>query len=115
MPLGSRVSKGLGCDVFLSVHINSVESPQAHGTEVLYNTDSKLAMLVATGISESLGTRLRGAIRSPKKAVLQSRIPSLLIEIAFLSNANDFKIITDEHSPIKVAQAMATALESWQR
>lgn len=115
MPLGSRVSKGFGSDVFLSVHINSVESPQANGTEVLYNTDSKLAMLVVTGISEALKTRLRGATRSPGKAVLKSRIPSLLIEIAFLSNASDFKILTDEQSPIKVAQAISTALESWKR
>jgi N-acetylmuramoyl-L-alanine amidase len=114
-PLGARQTKATGCDVFVSLHCNASTNTTPSGTEVWYLIDSKLAMSVCNSICEALKTKNRWAKRSQTLAVLKSSIPSILVEIGFMSNPQELALLADQQSPAKVAQAIATALEAWKK
>ena len=79
------------CDYFISIHLNSATNKSAKGCEVwLYDENSKLKALannLCTNLSTKLNTPRRGIKYSKKLAVLKNtKMPSLLIEIDFISN-----------------------------
>ncbi len=92
-------------DLFVSLHMNANNSTSIQGTSVYYSTlntsvtsgglDSKtMAQTFADNISAALGTRNRGVYTQNFVVVKETRMPAVLIELAFLTNASDRKIIT---------------------
>jgi len=118
----SRAVMGnLSADLFVSIHFNSVASAGPNGTEVLYMeraTDSsgKLTSKIAAQMMQNylisaLGTTDRGIKSRPDLIVLnQSTIPAILVEIAFLSNEEDAKMITKEENRKLAAEAIYSAI-----
>lgn len=83
--------------VFVSIHANASENPEATGTETIFRDarDYELAECVHYPLVRNLGLRDRG-IKSDlltlrrKLAVLNDGItPSILIELGFMSNPSD--------------------------
>ncbi len=95
-------------DLFVSVHNNSATYETPHGTEVHYYSkegeenyavDSKtVAGSVRRELLKTLGLEDRGIKSSPALAVLnKTQMPAIIIEGAFLSNAEDLAyMLTDE-------------------
>lgn len=89
-----------GAEVFVSIHNNSEDDPQAHGIETYALTEqyNKLAKdvhssLLATG----LHTRDRG-IKYANFAVLrQTKMNACLVELGFISNSEDAQIMKDNY------------------
>ena len=118
----SRAVMGnLSADLFVSIHFNSVASAGPNGTEVLYmerSTDisgkltSKIAaQMMQNYLISALGTTDRGIKSRPDLIVLnQSTIPAILVEIAFLSNEEDAKMITKEENRKLAAEAIYSAI-----
>ncbi|HWQ77978.1 MAG TPA: N-acetylmuramoyl-L-alanine amidase family protein [Anaerovoracaceae bacterium] len=97
-------------DLYVSVHNNSFpENPSAKGTEVYYYSKAneadygiyskRLAELVYEELLSTLGTDGRKVKSEPAYAVLnKTQMPAIIIEGAFLSNADDLKLMmTDEY------------------
>lgn len=103
-------------DAFISIHINSVGgNPGASGTETysLYANDLgngltsyRLAEEMLNQLLDKLGTVNR-KVKSENWIVLrQSKVPATLIEIGFITNANDAAIMGSQEGTYKVGQAI---------
>ncbi|EAD9262718.1 TPA: N-acetylmuramoyl-L-alanine amidase [Listeria monocytogenes] len=91
----NSVSKTGRLDV--SWHFNSAADKSATGVEVLYydNAQKQLATDVSVALSKTLGLRDRGAKqRKDLYFLANTNAPAILIEVAFISNANDMKAAT---------------------
>lgn len=106
-----------GADIFISMHHNSYEDPQAHGSEVLYFGDDSLAIEIGKRMEFELGLRWRGVKRIPGLAVLKKAnemgVPAALIEGGFLSNESDALHIGHVSWPDRVAKAVCDGIEEW--
>lgn len=96
----------IGADLFVSLHMNASTSKAAYGTEVYYsnNNNSKnaaglnssaMANLFVNNLTSVLGTANRGAKAEKYTVVYRNTVPAVLIELGFMSNANDFAKISD--------------------
>ena len=84
----------LGADIFISLHCNAFNE-KANGTECLvfakgsYSSEN-LANAIQNQIISSLGTVDRGVKERPDLAVLKgTKMPAVLVEMAFIDNADD--------------------------
>ena len=92
-----RIANSKGADLFISIHVNSAPSEAASGTEVLCYERSYFAELLQNNLIEKLGTKDRGVKERKDLAVLNgTRMNAVLIEIAFLSNKEDAKLLKSE-------------------
>lgn len=87
-------------DLFISIHCNSHLLKSATGTEVyVYNDKSKvydLAGNICDRISKEMDLKNRGVKTSSSLTVLRkTKMPSLLIETAFISNTSDSQKLKD--------------------
>lgn len=98
------------CDLFISIHCNSGGGT---GTEVLVytggNESEKLAQSVQKKIVEGLALRNRGVKLRPDLAVLKhTKMPAILIETAFIDNADDASKLLNNQEDF--ASAICTAV-----
>ncbi|MBC2143662.1 N-acetylmuramoyl-L-alanine amidase [Listeria innocua] len=95
----NAVSKAGRLDV--SWHFNSAASKSATGVEVLYydNAQKQLAADVSAALAKTLGLRDRGPKqRKDLYFLANTNAPAILIEVAFISNANDMKAATTKRT-----------------
>jgi N-acetylmuramoyl-L-alanine amidase len=96
-------------DLDLSVHFNAYDG-SAHGTEVLYVTQSVLAADVSEAISDAGGFTNRGAkYRGDLYFLNNTREPAILIETCFCDNTSDSNLYNDRFEDICVAIAESIA------
>lgn len=96
-------------DMFLSVHINSLESTNdIHGIETYYQTDMSRAL--AQSIHESLVSELDAPNRNIRKAkfyvVNRAEVPAVLAEVGFISNKGERDKLVSEDYQEKIAGAL---------
>lgn len=112
IPLPDRVSitNTTKPDLFLSVHINALESTKdIYGIETYYQTDMSKAL--AQNIHEALVTELKAPDRAIRKAkfyvVNRAEVPAVLAEVGFISNKAERDKLVSEDYQEKIAGALA--------
>ncbi|NLL71976.1 MAG: N-acetylmuramoyl-L-alanine amidase, partial [Clostridiales bacterium] len=65
-----------------------------------------LAKLFVNNLSSSLGTRNRGIRAERYTVVHKNTVPAVLVELAFMSNANDFAKISDPEFQYEAAKVL---------
>lgn len=99
-----------GPTVFLSVHINALESTSdIHGIETYYQTEQSRPL--ADFIHNALVTSLKAPDRSVRKArfyvINHTPVPAVLAEVGFISNKDErTKLISSDYQQ-QVAEALA--------
>lgn len=117
---------GLEADLFVSWHCNASESALRNGTEVIYNAEQgkdekfnskKFAQLCKNKLVNALGTKDGGIMnRQDLHIVRRATMPVVLLETAYLSNANDLFILKSDEMLQKAAYAVYEAiLEAYER
>ena len=108
--------------LFVSIHCNSVDGNSiANGTEVLYynkETDSdynitskELADNILDKILDTVDTADRGLKERPGLAVLKwTEMPAALVELGFLTNADDQERLLNKNWQTKIAEAIAEGI-----
>ncbi len=120
-----RVSyaKRLDIDFFLSIHCDSYPSdPSVRGTRLYYSNGTSFASKTASA-AECMKNGINAALPNEKKAVLrpmdhessyyvvrENRVPSVLIEIGFVSNAADAANMLNPDWLNKLAEGIAAGL-----
>lgn len=99
-------------DMFLSVHLNSIPSPKWKGAQTFYYTNnpnnSNLATLIQLELKRNLENTDRIAKPADKTVYLLKtlKIPSALIEVGFLSNPDEARLLADEKYQKMVSAAI---------
>ncbi|CAN7216753.1 N-acetylmuramoyl-L-alanine amidase CwlD [Paenibacillus sp. LjRoot56] len=90
-------------DMFLSIHLNSIPSDKWRGAQTFYylnNPDNpNLAALIQSELKRNLENTDRVAKLADKTVYLLKtlKIPSALVEVGFLSNPEEAKLLADEN------------------
>lgn len=88
-------------DIFLSLHTNAADNPNASGNEALvYGPSATVANDLASRILEQLtlttGLRNRGIVYRPGLYVLkETEMPAVLVEMGFISNPYDADLLAN--------------------
>lgn len=112
----TRLSKHLNADLFVSLHCNHSNNPNAKGVEIFVaNTTLKenlatsifLAQKISDLVVQEIGIKARG-VKFQNFQVLRETInhsPSLLLEICFLSNVDEENFLL-QHSSINAIASL---------
>ena len=90
----TRQANRVNADLFLSIHRNGFDDPSAHGTEVVVHTSpTAQEMVIAAEVLQQLIRvgiqRNRGIIRKNFHVLRESRMPSVMPELGFITNKRD--------------------------
>ncbi|MDP4117967.1 MAG: N-acetylmuramoyl-L-alanine amidase [Bacillota bacterium] len=106
-----------GADLYISIHCNGSAASGAHGTEVYSypgNTNGEiLAKKVLEHICNDIGTTSRGAKQENFAVLRLSDMPAILVESAFITNADEEKMMLETGFNIKMANAIAKGISSY--
>jgi len=114
----TRLTNRLKADIFVSVHCNasSVGDSTAYGMETLYSkrkntkkelTNKRLAQIMLDNLGKETGLRMRGTIQRKNLYLLNhTEVPTVIVEIAYMSNKNDLKYIMKESGRQKIAKGI---------
>ncbi len=108
--------------LFVSIHCNWFSDPSFRGTMTLYYPSKNIkagylneidfAHMMQKELMGRLETKDRGIIESPGLAVLRhAQMPSLLIELAFMSNRHDAALLASEDFKQRCAEGIAEGIK----
>ncbi|WP_445479373.1 N-acetylmuramoyl-L-alanine amidase [Lysinibacillus irui] len=91
-------------EIFVSVHVNSAANASAQGTETyyaistgdMYQEDIDLATFVNNQIVNNLNMKNRGVKQEQYYVIRNMVIPSILVELGFLTNTEDNNKMTND-------------------
>ncbi|HIW33407.1 MAG TPA: N-acetylmuramoyl-L-alanine amidase family protein [Candidatus Paenibacillus intestinavium] len=108
---------GLGkkADIFISVHANSFTTSDANGTETYYsNANSKtLAETIHPHVVAAVGLKDRGVKTAGFKVIKATTMPAILLEVGYMSNAGDVKVLFNEATQKKLAVEIAAGVNKY--
>lgn len=103
-------------DFFISIHCNSFASSSANGTESFCfsrgGTAEKLATAIHKRILKHIPELTDRGIKTANYAVLRkTKMPAVLVETAFISNAHDAKLLVEKED--EFARAIACGVTDY--
>ena len=118
--LQARVDVGRrmrGAEVFVSIHCNAFSSPEANGMETYHYAGSTQGRRLATLLNQELETAgglfNRGVKTANFYVLRHSPMPASLVELAFITNYREEKLLSDPAYQDKLAEAIAIALSRY--
>ncbi|WP_123043171.1 N-acetylmuramoyl-L-alanine amidase family protein [Cohnella candidum] len=110
----TNLANNTGADVFVSIHAN-IGPSSANGTEVYYlqNNSKTLANIMHDNIQKMVGFNDRGVKTANYHVIRESDMPSVLLEMGFLSNPSDEKKLYTDSVQQKMAEAIALSIKQF--
>lgn len=103
-------------DIFVSIHCNALPSdPLRRGTRTYYyNENSKyLAEIIQSNLVEEIQTTNEGIKTAGFVVIKKTTSPSVLVEVAYLTNEEDEKLLSDEEFRKRVAGGIYKGIKSY--
>lgn len=103
-------------DIFISIHCNAFTNPKSHGMETYYSGGSDSHRLAELLNEELLkyGGRFNRGVKSANFYVLRrNNFPSSLIELAFITNPEEEKLLADDDYQNDLARAIVNAVNRY--
>jgi len=106
------VANAAGARIFVSVHINSSVSSAPNGGTTYYwhPTDRALAQTVQNDMITASGITDDGVIRNNFYVIHHTTMPSILVEVAYLSNPHDATLLARQSFLDQVAAGIARGI-----
>ncbi|MDO4799800.1 MAG: N-acetylmuramoyl-L-alanine amidase [Bacillota bacterium] len=108
------MAENIKADLFVSVHINAHVKKNVSGIETLYGTeiDKILARMIQNRLMETFpNARNRGVVEFADLVVLRTTsMPSVLVELGFISNEEEQERMMEDSYMRKSAQAIADGI-----
>ncbi len=114
--LSRRVNmiNGSKCDLFLSIHLNAEDTNTLRGAQVFYDDINKLNKKIADILQKQLKNDLKTnrKVKKVNSLYLQKRTkaPGVLIEVGFLSNANERYLLKSKSYQEKTVNSITKGL-----
>lgn len=104
-------------DVFVSFHINSFQDRNIGGVATYYaaktNYDLLLAKLLQEKLVRSCGIKDRGVNQARFYVIKHSYMPAVLLEIGFISNPNEERLLKSESFRQKAVDGLVQGLDAF--
>lgn len=104
------VANNSDADLFLSIHIDSFVSPDAHGTTVYIYNDAKLGKCLHDELMNRLDRNDRGVKFANFYVLRHTAMPASLIELMFISNPEEEKLLGEHDTHVQAARALFEGL-----
>jgi len=109
-----QITTRANANVFVSIHANaiSLSRPDVNGLETYYYTGQSLglAQTVHNRMLSSLPMRDRGVKRARFYVIRQTSIPSILVEVGFVTGQDDAPRLADPRYREQIAEAIARGI-----
>ncbi len=103
-----------GAELFVSLHANSFPSPEWSGAQTFYEEGDEESRRLAESIQQALVQRLGPNRRTARPADLrilnEVDVPAALVEVGFLSNPQEERLLRDAEYQWRVAEAVAEGI-----
>lgn len=104
-------------DIFISIHVNQFPDPQYFGAQCFFNPQVPESKLLAQLIQEELKAldpdNFREALPQDLFILRENTIPSVLVEMGFLSNPRDRQQLQDPSYQQKIAQTIGKGVQRY--
>lgn len=112
------IANRAGADIFLSIHADAFTNRDVKGTTAYYyvkgsEQSKRLADCVRTALIDSIGTLDRGTQTCNFYVVKHTDMPATLVEISFISNADEERMMNSETGVKKIAQGIADGIADY--
>lgn len=109
-----RLINDSNADIYISIHLNSINSSTWHGAQVFYDDVNKDNKLIATIMQQQLKKDLNTdrEIEEISTMLLNRKvvIPGVLIEAGFLSNANERYLLMKDSYQSKISSSIVKGI-----
>lgn len=105
-----NIGNKAGADIFVSIHIDSFSNNAVDGTTVYYYPKTSRDLLLAKYVHSSLINNLaipdRGVRSNNLYVNVHTKMPSILLEMGFISNSHRLKMLTSSWGAKSIAQSI---------
>lgn len=107
--------RNLKGDVFISIHNDALETPNANGATVYWFHEQQegLAQTLNASIQKKAMLSNRGTRQENYQVLRQTEMPAVLLELGYISNPTDTVMMKDKNHRQIVEQAIVDGLESY--
>lgn len=102
---------------FVTIHQNYYNEPSISGTEIYYYRGDNEALLLGKNIMEQINKRVglnnRGIRTADFYLLRDVKVSSLHIELGYLSNPNDLRLLKDDMTKRELARAIADGIVNY--
>lgn len=115
----ANLANSLKADLFISVHCNSAADPSAHGVETYAlapgGEGEKIARLVQASLVDVTNLADRGVKFANFCVLRKTNMPAVLVELAFISNPYQEKLLANPEFQNASAWAIALGVKKYYR
>src|SRR5581483_678437 len=110
------VANNAGARLFVSIHTNAFINSGPYGTTCYISKpdDVAFARMIEAHLAND-GTKDDGVVKSHLYVTVHTKMPAVLVEMAFLTNPNDFSLLGSPAWRQKVAQEIADGIGDYAR
>lgn len=112
-----KIIKETSPDIFISLHLNAESSSLWYGAQTFYNSINSKNVDLAASIQEKLQekTNTKRKIKKDKDIFLlrNLKIPGVLVELGFITNASDRVNLTSETYKEKLVQTLVEGIKDY--
>lgn len=109
-----KASNDFKADYFISIHCNAAANPSAHGVETYaYTAGGKgevLAKAIQSELIKATGLTDRGVKFANYYVIRKTSCPAVLVEMAFISNPAEEKLMMSGTGDLTFAKAIASGI-----
>lgn len=106
----TRVANQSGADLYLSIHANSFPQSIYRGAQTFYKKSDPDSKLLAESIQSQFTKKFKPNRRRAKtgdyRVLNDTNMPGVMIEVGFLSNPEEAKLLEDDNYREKIAKAI---------
>lgn len=109
-----QIAERADADLFVSIHANSISlsRPDVNGTETYYYSDSGLrfGQVIHNSMVQVPGVQDRGMRRARFYVIRNTSMPAVLLELGFVTGAQDVQLLSDPEFRSQMAAAIARGI-----
>jgi len=115
-----------GADIFIRIHANGSTNPSVHGSSTIYPSSKnpyvadlsdasyKLSKAIVDSLCKSTGSKNLGAVaRDDMSGINWSKIPVTIIEMGYMTNEKEDKLMQTEDYQEKIAEGICKGIDKY--